>query len=74
MFYTDGVTDLPPPFDLTVEALTQHVSALRDVGGAEMIAELIEQALVDRVSDPYRADDVALVVVRVEAGADRAAG
>ncbi len=66
VFYTDGVTDLPPPFGLSVEDFTQQIARLQHTGGAEMIADEIEAALVERVSDPYRADDVALVVVRVE--------
>ncbi len=68
VFYTDGVTDLPPPFNLTVDALTEQVGELRDAGGADRIAELIERSLLERVSDPFRADDVALIVVRVETG------
>ena len=66
VFYTDGVTDLPPPFDLGVEDFTRQIARLHRVGRAETIADQIEAALVERVSDPYRADDVALVVVRVE--------
>jgi serine phosphatase RsbU (regulator of sigma subunit) len=66
VFYTDGVTDLPPPYGLTVEALTHQVRGLRAAGGADTIADRIEQSLVERVSDPFRADDVALVVLRVE--------
>lgn len=66
VFYTDGVTDLPPPFDLTIEALTDQVRQLRDAGGADTIAKRIERSLLDRVSDRYRADDVALVVLRVD--------
>ncbi len=66
VFYTDGVTDLPPPFDLTVEALTEQVRQLRDAGRADTIADRIEQSLLARVSDTHRADDVALVVVRVD--------
>ncbi len=65
VLYTDGVTDLPPPYDLTVDQLTDQVGGLRNAGDANEIAELIEQALLARVSDPYRADDVALVVLRV---------
>ncbi len=66
VFYTDGVTDLPPPFNLTADALTEEVSELREAGSADTIAERIEHSLLERVSDPYRADDVALVVLRVD--------
>jgi serine phosphatase RsbU (regulator of sigma subunit) len=65
VFYTDGVTDLPPPFSLTAEAFTDQVRELREAGDADTIAGRIEQSMLERVSDPYRADDVALVVLRV---------
>jgi serine phosphatase RsbU (regulator of sigma subunit) len=66
VFYTDGVTDLPPPFGSTAEELTGQVSGLRDVGSADRIADRIQESLAERVSDRLRADDVALVVLRID--------
>jgi serine phosphatase RsbU (regulator of sigma subunit) len=68
VFYTDGVTDLPPPHGIDAEQLTQLVQTLRDRRSASGVAHGIEQSVIDRVSQPHRADDVAMVVVRIENG------
>jgi serine phosphatase RsbU (regulator of sigma subunit) len=65
VFYTDGVTDLPPPYGLTTEDLVAQVADVRLAGSANEVAAAIEASLVERVSDPFRADDVALVVLRI---------
>jgi serine phosphatase RsbU (regulator of sigma subunit) len=65
VFYTDGVTDLPPPADLTEAALNQLVDAIPDGWSAGEIAEAIHRDVVERVPDTQRRDDIALVILRV---------
>ena len=65
VFYTDGITDLPPPYGIDAAELARAVHTLRDLPRAEDIATGIHQSLLSRVPDRSRQDDVALVVVRV---------
>jgi serine phosphatase RsbU (regulator of sigma subunit) len=67
VFYTDGVTDLPPPYGLSADELADLVHQMRRIDSAHEVADQIEASIRERVSDPYRADDVALVVMRVAA-------
>jgi serine phosphatase RsbU (regulator of sigma subunit) len=65
VFYTDGVTDLPPPADLTEEEMNALIDDVADRGSAAEIANAIHRDVVERVPDTQRRDDIALVVVRV---------
>ncbi len=65
VFYTDGLTDLPPPHGIDAAELAQVVHELRGLPTAEDIAASIHQSLLDRVPDRSRQDDVALLVLRV---------
>jgi serine phosphatase RsbU (regulator of sigma subunit) len=65
VFYTDGITDLPPPYGIDAADLADVVESLRALPTADAIAAGIQQSLVARVPDRTRQDDVALLVVRV---------
>jgi sigma-B regulation protein RsbU (phosphoserine phosphatase) len=65
VLYTDGITDLPPPYGIVPGELAELVHRLRDLHSADAIAAAINQSLVDRVPDRNRRDDVALLVVRI---------
>jgi serine phosphatase RsbU (regulator of sigma subunit) len=65
VFYTDGITDLPPPYGIDAEELARVIEELRDLPTAEDIATGIQRSLLERVPDRSRVDDVALLVVRV---------
>jgi serine phosphatase RsbU (regulator of sigma subunit) len=66
VLYTDGVTDLPPPHDYTVDDMLQLVGSLRDRGSAAEIADAIHASVLERVPERHRQDDIALVVLRVD--------
>jgi serine phosphatase RsbU (regulator of sigma subunit) len=71
LFYTDGITDLPPPYALTADELAAQVGSMAE-GRADAMADRVEQSLAERVSDLYRGDDVALVVLKVAGEGDGA--
>jgi serine phosphatase RsbU (regulator of sigma subunit) len=66
VFYTDGITDLPPPYGIDAAELSRVVHQLRARPSAEEIAAGIHRSLLTRVPDRSRQDDVALLVIRVE--------
>jgi PAS domain S-box-containing protein len=66
VLYTDGVTDLPPPDGLTADDAARLIR--RSVSGAataDDVAEAIGKAIETIRPIPDRADDIALVVLRV---------
>jgi GAF domain-containing protein len=63
VFWTDGVTDLPPPYGRTAEDLSALLSSTHDAPASHVI-DVIRRDLDDRVSDVQREDDVALLVLR----------
>jgi len=65
VLYTDGITDLPPPYGIPSAELAELVHELRELPSARDIAEAIHQSLLERVPDRGRQDDVALLVARV---------
>jgi serine phosphatase RsbU (regulator of sigma subunit) len=66
LLYTDGLTDLAPPYGILPAELADLVQRLRDdTASADGIAAAIHRSLLDRVPDRARQDDVALVVLRV---------
>jgi serine phosphatase RsbU (regulator of sigma subunit) len=65
VFYTDGVTDLPPPSGLTEHEMLDLVESLRDRGSAASIADGIHESVIERVPERGRQDDIAVVVLRV---------
>jgi PAS domain S-box-containing protein len=66
LFYTDGITDLPPPHGIDAEEVAV---VLDEVGGAGTsagaIADAIHSSLEARVPDASRHDDVAVLVLRI---------
>ena len=67
VLYTDGITDLPPPHGQTEADVVDLVAQVATTGTAEEIAEAIHRSVTDRLPLAQRADDVALVVLRVTA-------
>jgi serine phosphatase RsbU (regulator of sigma subunit) len=65
VFYTDGVTDLPPPLGLTADQLNARIEALPDHSTAGAVAEGIRTMIKRRVPEVERDDDVALLVIRI---------
>jgi serine phosphatase RsbU (regulator of sigma subunit) len=65
VFYTDGITDLPPPHGIDDAELARVIHGLRDRPTAEDIAAGIQRSLLNRVPDRNRVDDVAVLVIRV---------
>jgi serine phosphatase RsbU (regulator of sigma subunit) len=65
VLYTDGITDLPPPYGITPSELADLIEALAAEANADDIADGIHRSLLDRVPDRRRQDDVALLVVRI---------
>jgi PAS domain S-box-containing protein len=64
VFYTDGISDLPPPGGLDVEEVMALIAEAAVSPRAANIADAIHCSLIDRVGDARRQDDVALVVLR----------
>jgi PAS domain S-box-containing protein len=64
VFYTDGVTDMPPPHGLALEELIALVTHAVRAASAEEVADNIDRALDNRLPESVRRDDIALVVVR----------
>jgi serine phosphatase RsbU (regulator of sigma subunit) len=69
VFYTDGITDLPPPHGRTEVELADFVSG-HSGRTADDLVQHIRADLDDRLSVHKRADDVAVLVIR-NAGANR---
>jgi len=61
LLYTDGLTDLPPPFGIDPEQLADLVHEHRN-RSADDIALALRTSLEDRVPDRNRRDDAALLV------------
>ena len=65
VFYTDGITDLPPPHGRTEEDVAGDVGRFVELASADAIADALHRSVTDRLSAEERADDIALVVLRV---------
>ena len=65
VFYTDGVTDLPPPHGLSAEGLVDLVADAAQAADADAVADAIERSLSDRLPANRRRDDTALVILRI---------
>ncbi len=64
--YTDGITDVRPPFGLDQRALNSTISlAAATPGTAESVADRLGEAVTEILPLPERGDDVALVVLRI---------
>ncbi len=65
VFYTDGVTDLPPPADLTAAELAEFIDEIEADASAGQVADAILASVRARVPDAKRRDDIALLVLKV---------
>ncbi len=65
VLYTDGITDLPPPHGRSEADVVDLVARVAPRGTAADVAEAIHSWVTDRLPMAQRADDVALVVLRV---------
>ena len=65
VLYTDGITDLPPPHGRTEADVIDLIDGMAPQSSAADIAEAIHHWVTDRLPSAQRADDVALVVLRV---------
>jgi sigma-B regulation protein RsbU (phosphoserine phosphatase) len=65
VFYTDGITDLPPPHGRTEADVVADVARFAGLGSADAVADAIHRSVTDRLTAEERADDIALVALRV---------
>jgi PAS domain S-box-containing protein len=66
VFYTDGVTDVPPPHDLDPDTFATMVGQAADgATSAELVADRLGRSLHEVLPVAERNDDVAIVVVRI---------
>jgi PAS domain S-box-containing protein len=65
VLYTDGVTDVPPPHQLDEEAVVALVVDAAAADTADGVADRLGTAIEDHLALRDRADDVALVALRV---------
>jgi serine phosphatase RsbU (regulator of sigma subunit) len=65
VFYTDGVTDLPPPYGIDPDRLADLVDQHRH-DNADAVADAVHRSLLDRVADRRRRDDAAVLVVAIQ--------
>jgi serine phosphatase RsbU (regulator of sigma subunit) len=67
VLYTDGLTDVPPPHNLSSEALTSLIERAADgIVTADVVATCLGQEIEARLAFPSRDDDIALVVLKVD--------
>ena len=67
MLYTDGVTDLPPPFGLDVEEMHRIVERAGDrAGSADEVVLRFGEEIAAKLPLSARNDDIALLVLRVD--------
>lgn len=70
VFYTDGLTDVPPPHDLSSEALVALIEdAAAGTTDADVVATKLGQQIEALLAFRSRDDDIALVVLNVGEGA-----
>jgi PAS domain S-box-containing protein len=74
VFYTDGVTDLPPPFGLDDDQVATMMAEAVQGRSAKESADAIDEFLSDRLPSTQRRDDTALVVLRIDPEMDPADG
>ncbi|MEO6469570.1 MAG: SpoIIE family protein phosphatase [Acidimicrobiia bacterium] len=67
VLYTDGVTDLAPPHDLSPEGMREMAVAAAASGtSADAIAEALGDAIEAKLPLAERDDDIALLVLRID--------
>ena len=65
VFYTDGLTDVPPPFLLDTEQTVELIGAAARGNTAEATAHALQLAVEERMAVQHRPDDIALMVLHV---------
>ena len=71
VFYTDGLTDLPPPNGCTDAELAELIAELaRSAGSAGDLADQVRDRRLDTMAGTPHRDDVALVVVVIGSSSD----
>jgi serine phosphatase RsbU (regulator of sigma subunit) len=68
VFYTDGLTDVRPPYGLTADQVGEMIALASRAESAEGVAESIREQLGEVLPMSQRNDDIAMVVLRVTAG------
>ncbi len=67
MLHTDGVTDLPPPYDLSPEAMqAMAVAAAGSSASADGIASALGESIAELLPLAERDDDIALLILRID--------
>ena len=71
VFYTDGVTDVRPPHDLSPGDFSTLVGQVaRDTVSAEDLADRLSKQLAALLPIEDRTDDIALLILRIPNAAD----
>jgi PAS domain S-box-containing protein len=66
VLYTDGVTDVRPPSDLSVEQFQEIIeTSSAQASSAEELVDLLGSGIMDVLPPEKRKDDIALLVMRV---------
>lgn len=71
LFYTDGMTDLPPPHGISDVELAGQFGSVESRSPDRVLDSLLAM-LADRVPDESRRDDVALLALRIAGSPPRA--
>ena len=66
VLYTDGITDIAPPYGFDAEDMAEFVrGCLAEGGTADDMAERMFEAITKRLPIIQRSDDIALLVLRI---------
>jgi serine phosphatase RsbU (regulator of sigma subunit) len=65
LFYTDGLTDVPPPHGLTADDVAHMAELAGHASSAEHVVDEIQRLVNEHLPMAMRHDDIALVVLRV---------
>jgi PAS domain S-box-containing protein len=66
VFYTDGITDMPPPYGADAAELEAVLAGMERCDDPDQIADELYRWLDSRLPDDARHDDVALLVIVVD--------
>jgi serine phosphatase RsbU (regulator of sigma subunit) len=71
-FFTDGITDVPPPHALSDEEVSRLFASAAHADNAEQTAEAVRAGLAEQLPVGQRHDDIALLVLKFLAGTSTA--
>ncbi len=66
LLYTDGMTDLPPPYGILPDDVVALVANIEPITTADNFTDAVHKCITARVADTARSDDIALLAFRAE--------